>query len=92
MEALYSAKKATPDASEIFHIGSAMPGSVGMEKACRSGHEITREVTLAFTYINPAYSKPGTALSVIVPGNMRRAMDLDAPVYDPENHLPRVET
>ena len=46
MLAVYEAIIATPDSDGLVHIGSATLNSVRMEKAYRSGHEITPEVTI----------------------------------------------
>ncbi len=44
---VYQALLATPDSDGLVHVGSATLNSLRMEKAYRSGHEITNEVTLA---------------------------------------------
>ncbi len=44
---VYQALVSTPDSDELVHVGSATLNSLRMEKAYRSGHEITNEVTLA---------------------------------------------
>ncbi|MFT5505725.1 MAG: dimethylglycine dehydrogenase [Gammaproteobacteria bacterium] len=46
MLGVYQAVMATDKSNSIVHIGSATLNSVRMEKAYRSGHEITNEVTL----------------------------------------------
>ena len=43
---VYQALVSTPDSEGLVHVGSATLNSVRMEKAYRSGHEITNEVTL----------------------------------------------
>ena len=47
MPEVYNALLATSQSANIVHIGSATLNSVRMEKAYRSGHEITNEVTIA---------------------------------------------
>ncbi len=47
MREVYQALTTTPDSAGMVHVGSAALNSVRMEKAYRSGHEITNEVTLA---------------------------------------------
>jgi dimethylglycine dehydrogenase len=44
---VYQALMATPDSDGIVHVGSATLNAVRMEKAYRSGHEITNEVTIS---------------------------------------------
>jgi dimethylglycine dehydrogenase len=44
---VYSALVSTPDSENLVHVGSATLNSARMEKAYRSGHEITNEVTLS---------------------------------------------
>jgi dimethylglycine dehydrogenase len=44
---VYSALLSTPDSDGLVHVGSATLNAVRMEKAYRSGHEITNEVTIA---------------------------------------------
>ena len=44
---VYQALVNTPDSDGMMHVGSATLNSVRMEKAYRSGHEITNEVTIA---------------------------------------------
>ena len=46
MLGIYNALMATSQGADIVHIGSATLNSVRMEKAYRSGHEITNEVTI----------------------------------------------
>jgi dimethylglycine dehydrogenase len=43
---VYQALVNTPDSDDLVHVGSATLNSVRMEKAYRSGHEITNEVTI----------------------------------------------
>ncbi len=47
MQPVYDALVSVPDAEGLVHIGSAALNAMRMEKAYRSGHEITNEVTLA---------------------------------------------
>lgn len=47
MQRIYDALLAVPAAGGLVHIGSAALNAMRMEKAYRSGHEITSEVTLA---------------------------------------------
>jgi dimethylglycine dehydrogenase len=161
---VYFALTSTPNSSDLIHVGSATLNAMRMEKAYRSGHEITNEVTiaeadiarfsrndgfqgaerslapaprwilvylkldepgpgepqadplgsetvtcngksvgrissggfgygignyLAFAYVNPDVSVPGTELRVSVLGNSRRAVILDQATWDPGNLLPR---
>jgi dimethylglycine dehydrogenase len=44
---VYSALVSTPDSEGLVHVGSATLNAVRMEKAYRSGHEITNEVTIS---------------------------------------------
>ena len=44
---------------------------------------------LAFAYINPEHALAGTSLDVVVMGQPRAATVQGAPVYDPDNLLPR---
>ena len=46
MLAVYEALTSTSHSAELVHVGSATLGAVRMEKAYRSGHEITNEVTI----------------------------------------------
>ena len=46
MLAVYNALIATSEAEALLHVGSATLNSMRMEKAYKSGHEITNEVTL----------------------------------------------
>jgi dimethylglycine dehydrogenase len=46
---------------------------------------------LAFAYIKPIASAPGTTLQVLIAGEARRATVKDSPVYDPESLLPRTD-
>ncbi len=43
---VYNALVSTSHSGDLVHVGSATLGSVRMEKAYRSGHEITNEVTI----------------------------------------------
>ena len=47
MRTVYDAIVGSPEAAGLVHVGSAALGAMRMEKAYRSGHEITSEVTLA---------------------------------------------
>ncbi|WP_424973026.1 FAD-dependent oxidoreductase [Dinoroseobacter sp. S76] len=46
---------------------------------------------LAFAYLAPEATAPGTALEVVIHGTPRPARVLDAPAYDPESRLPRTD-
>ncbi|MEM7072589.1 MAG: FAD-dependent oxidoreductase [Pseudomonadota bacterium] len=44
---------------------------------------------LAFAYLKPDYARPGSQLRVMIMGQLRSALVLDAPAYDPQNRLPK---
>ena len=46
---------------------------------------------LAFAYIKPAASAPGTQLEVVIAGTARNAVVHDKPAYDPDSLLPRTD-
>jgi dimethylglycine dehydrogenase len=60
---------------------------VGAISSGAYGHRSAK--SLAFAYVDPAVSKPGTKLEVLILGERRSANILDRPVYDPDNRLPR---
>lgn len=60
---------------------------VGAVSSGGYGHAVQR--SLAFAYLDPAHAAPGTALEVMILGERRPAVVLDAPAYDPENRRPR---
>ncbi len=163
---VYTALVATRHSSELVHVGSAALNAMRMEKAYRSGHEITNEVTLAeadvmrfsrdsgfqgagvstasatrwvlaymqldepgenepladplgsetiwhegvavghissggygygvghylaFGYVSPDVARPGTEVEIQVIGATRRAVVMEAAVWDTENLRPRVD-
>ncbi|MEM8554189.1 MAG: FAD-dependent oxidoreductase [Pseudomonadota bacterium] len=62
---------------------------VGSTASVLYGHSVGHG--LAFAYVSPAASEPGTALEVVIHGKPRPAKVLGAPAYDPESLLPRVD-
>ena len=167
MLTVYRALVSTRFSQGMVHVGSATLGALRMEKAYRSGQEITNEVTLreadvmrfasnpgvqgitvsssratrwvlvylqldeppdsdlsadplgsesvwyrdkpvgqissggygyacghylAFAYVSPLISAPGTELDVLILGKPRRAVILKEPVWDPDNRRPRADS
>lgn len=70
METIYQAILSAPASDGLVHVGSAALGAMRMEKAYRSGHEITPEVTLAEADVT-RFSRPdgfqGAAPSLAIP-------------------------
>ena len=62
---------------------------VGSISSIAYGHSVGK--ILAFAYVKPGASEPGTALEVVIMGKPRVAQVLAAPAYDPENRLPRTD-
>ena len=62
---------------------------VGSTASVAYGHTVGK--ILAFAYVKPAASRPGTALRVVIHGAPRAARVLDGPAYDPESLLPRTD-
>ena len=60
---------------------------IGTVSSIAWGHGVNR--LLAFAYVAPEHSAPGTALHVVVMGEARAAEVLAEPVYDPGNEKPR---
>ena len=163
MEAVYDALVAAGTPSGMVHVGAATLNAMRMEKAYKSGHEITNEVTLAeadierfsrqdgfqgaavslapaekwkvallrldepeggaeadpigsesiwkdgrsvgsitsggfgygigaylaWAYLRPKMTEPGTELDVMTLGKMRRAIVVDGAVWDAANERPR---
>ena len=81
-----------PDGETDGHGGEAvlMDGRVvGTTSSVAYGHSV--ETILAFAYVEPAASLPGTRLEVVVMGSPRKARVLDGPAYDPGNLRPRTD-
>ena len=81
-----------PDGDTDGHGGEAvlMDGAVvGSTASVAYGHTVGK--ILAFAYVKPAASRPGTALEVVIHGAPRTARVLDGPAYDPESLLPRTD-
>jgi len=49
------------------------------------GYGFTVEKSLAFAYVDEAHATPGTELGVLILNEMRKAMVLDGPAFDPTN-------
>ena len=62
---------------------------VGSTASVVYGHTVGK--ILAFAYIKPAAAKTGTALDVVIAGELRAASVLSEPVYDPHSLLPRTD-
>ncbi len=62
---------------------------VGATSSVAYGHSV--HTILAFAYVEPAASLPGTGLEVLVMGRPRPARVLGAAAYDPENLRPRTD-
>ena len=60
---------------------------VGSTSSVAFGHRTQK--LLAFAYIRPDFSEPGTALQVMIMGQPRNAVVLSEAAYDPGNLLPR---
>jgi len=81
-----------PDGDVDGHGGEAvlMDGRVvGTTSSVAYGHSVG--AILAFAYVDPAASVPGTRLEVAILGAPRPARVLGAPAYDPESLLPRTD-
>ncbi|MEX0284982.1 MAG: FAD-dependent oxidoreductase [Paracoccaceae bacterium] len=81
-----------PDGIEDGHGGEAvlLDGRViGSTSSVAYGHTVGK--ILAFAYLKPEAAAPGTALQVVVMGQIRDARVLDAPAYDPDSLLPRTD-
>ncbi|MEM9639815.1 MAG: glycine cleavage T C-terminal barrel domain-containing protein, partial [Pseudomonadota bacterium] len=63
---------------------------VGSTTSVVYGHTVGQ--ILAFAYLDPQVSAPGTPLEVIIAGKARAARVLGAPAYDPTNERPRSES
>ena len=60
---------------------------VGTVSSIAWGHTVGR--LLAFAYVRPPHTAPGSVLEVVVMGTPRAARVLAEPVYDPDNAKPR---
>ena len=67
----------------VFHQGRRV-GQVSS-----GGYGFSTNKSLAFAYVDPAVSAPGTELEVMIMAEKRPAVVLADAVYDPENLLPR---
>lgn len=75
---------ADPHASETIFMNGERVGQVSS-----GGYGFSVEKSLAFGYVDPKASAPGTELEILVLGENRAARVLADPVYDPANELPR---
>ena len=75
---------ADPHSSETIFLNGERVGQVSS-----GGYGFTVEKSLAFGYVDPKASNPGTELEILVLGERRKARVLADPVYDPANELPR---
>jgi dimethylglycine dehydrogenase len=81
-----------PDGQIDGHGGEAvtLDGKVvGSTASVAYGHTVGK--ILAFAYIKPHAAAPGTALEVIIHGQLRTARVLGEPAYDPQSLLPRAD-
>lgn len=79
-----------PDGRHDGHGGEAvlLDGEVvGSTASVAYAH--CHDTILAFAYLQPRASEPGTRLEVVIAGEARAARVLDLPVHDPDNLLPR---
>ncbi len=56
---------------------------IGLTTSGGQGHRVGK--SLAFAYVQPAYAKPGTDMTVWILGEPRKAKVLAEPAYDAEN-------
>jgi dimethylglycine dehydrogenase len=75
---------ADPLGGESVWDGDRVVGSIS---SAAYGHCVGR--SLAFAYVHPDSSRPGTELDILVLGRPRRARVLDRPAWDPEDRRPR---
>ncbi len=81
-----------PDGDVDGHGGEAvlMDGAlVGSTSSVAFGHSTGK--ILAFAYVRPDATEPGTALEVVIMGTPRPARILAEPAYDPQSLLPRTD-
>ncbi|MEO1066784.1 MAG: glycine cleavage T C-terminal barrel domain-containing protein, partial [Pseudomonadota bacterium] len=81
-----------PNGVEDGHGGEAVlreGAVVGSTASVVFGHSVAK--ILAFAYINPTASRPGTALDVMIAGKPRAAKVLAEPAYDPHSLRPRTD-
>ena len=79
-----------PDGVDDGHGGEAvlLDGNVvGSTGSVAYGHTVDK--ILAFAYLKPIASTPGTQLEVVIAGEPRKARVLGEPAYDPKSILPR---
>ncbi|MCT4656166.1 MAG: FAD-dependent oxidoreductase [Cohaesibacter sp.] len=82
-----------PDGQDDGHGGEPLLLNgqvVGTTASVAYGH--TYGKILAFAYIDPKASKPGTELDVVIAGKPRPARILAEAVYDPDSHIPRTDS
>ncbi|WP_420394806.1 FAD-dependent oxidoreductase [Nioella sp.] len=82
-----------PDGIEDGHGGEAvrLDGKVvGATASVAYGHTVGK--ILAFAYLKPHATTPGTALEVLIAGEPRAARVLGAPAYDPDSLRPRTDS
>ena len=56
---------------------------IGIVSSGGYGHAVGK--SLAFAYVDPAYTAPGTEFDVVILDQARRAKVLAEPAYDPRN-------
>lgn len=78
------APTADPHSSETIYLNGERVGQVSS-----GGYGFTVDKALAFGYVSPKASAPGTELEVLVMNEMCKARVISEPPYDPENLLPR---
>lgn len=79
------ADDADAHASETVYMNGKRVGQISS-----GGYGFTTQKSLAFAYVNPGASAPGTELEVLILNERRPARVLDQPVYDPGNDKPRM--
>lgn len=82
-----------PDGIEDGHGGEAVlfeGAVVGSTASVAYGHTVGR--ILAFAYIKPHATSPGTLLQVVIAGEPRAAKVLGEAAYDPQSLLPRIDS
>ena len=79
------ADDADAHASETVYMNGERVGQISS-----GGYGFTVQKSLAFAYVDPAASTPGTELEVLILNERRPARVLEHPVYDPDNEKPRM--
>lgn len=81
-----------PDGVEDGHGGEAIRQNgrvVGATASVAYGHSVGK--ILAFAYVKPEASAPGTELEILIAGKPRTGRILAGPAYDPQNLKPRAD-